>query len=142
MPSDYAIALNATVYYAKIHIGQPLNTPVFRIRAFFNTTANIVTSSISLSQTGKINKLFEFEGGSNNRIGDIPIGDHNVYFDTSINLVQHPDTQFGESEYPVPLMIVISLNALLSNSNVMSASHVTSQGRGSIQGKRRTSIFF
>ncbi|CAI8037838.1 Protein eyes shut [Geodia barretti] len=134
LPSDYAIALNATVYYAKIHIGQPLNTPVFRIRAFFNTTANIVTSSISLSQTGKINKLFEFEGGSNNRIGDIvvPIADHSV-FDTSINLVQHPDTQFGESEYPVPLMIVISLNALLSNSNVMSASHVTSQGRGSIQ---------
>ena len=118
MSSDYAIALNATVYYAEIHTGQPLNTPVFRMRAFFGSTASIdiVTSSISLSQTGKINKLFEFEGGSNNRIGDIvSIGDDHSVFDTSINLVQHPDTQFAESEYPVPLMIFISFDALLSN---------------------------
>ena len=134
--SDNNIALNATVYYADIHIGHPLNTPVFIIRAFFRSTAHIDVASISLSQTGQINKLFEFEGVNNNSNTIIipvenldTVGDYRV-FDTSINLVQHPDTEFAEAGYPVPLMIDIVFDVLYD----IGFDHVTSEGRGSIQG--------
>ena len=135
------IALNATVYYADIHIGHPLNTPVFKIRAFFRSTANIDVARISLSQTGQINKLFEFEGVTNNSntIG-VPVtgnnldtvGDYKV-FDTSINLVQDPDTEFAETGYPVPLMIDITFDVFYF---IGSFDQVISRGRGSIQGRK------
>ena len=137
MPSDYVIALNATVYYATIHIGQPLNTPVFRIRAFVNSTADISGPRISLSQTGQINKLFEFEGVTDDsnsitipKETFVSVGGASV-FDTSINLVQHPDTEFADSGYPVTLSMDISFVALQSNSIGI---QVTAQGKGSIQG--------
>ena len=136
------IALNATVYYADIHIDHPLNTPVFRIRAFFRSTANIHVARMSLSQTGQINKLFEFEGVTNNSntIG-IPVtgnnldtvGDYRV-FDTSINLVQHPNTEFAETGYPVPLMIDITFDVFYIDNNII--DRVISRGRGSIQGRK------
>ena len=141
MQSD-DIALNATVYYADIHIGHPLNTPVFKIRAFFRSIENIDVARISLSQTGQINKLFEFEGVTNNSntIG-VPVtgnnldtvGDYRV-FDTSINLVQDPDTEFAETGYPVPLMIDITFDVFyIDNNNI---DRVISRGRGSIQGRK------
>ena len=137
MPSDYVIALNATVYYADIHIGHPLNTPVFRIRAFFKSTANLLDAHITLSQTGQVNKLFEFEGGSNDRIeieaGDIgSMGSYGVY-STSINIIHSPETEFRESDYPVRLMMVITFNVLYPQNNV---SHFISHGTGSIQGQK------
>ena len=144
MQSDN-IALNATVYYADIHIGHPLNTPVFRIRAFFRSIENIDVATISLSQTGQINKLFEFEGVTNNSntIG-IPVMGNNLdtlddyrVFDTSINLVQDPDTEFAETGYPVPLMIDITFEVFYFGSNFDdNVDQVISRGRGSIQGRK------
>ena len=141
MQSDSNIALNASVYYADIHIRHPLNTPVFRIRAFFRSIENIDIARISLSQTGQINKLFEFEGVTNNsNTISVPVTGNNLdtlddyrVFDTSINLVQHPDTEFAETGYPVPLMIDITFEVFYF---IGSIDRVISRGRGSIQGRK------
>ena len=133
MPSD-VIALNATIYYANVHVDQPLNTPVFKIRAFFGSTTNFINAHMRLSQTGQINKLFEFEGvaNDNNSIDITNLGGASV-FDTSINLVQHPDTEFSDSEYPVTLSMDITFEVFYVNT----ADHVTSKGMGSIQGEQK-----
>ena len=116
VPTGYHIALNATIYYAEILSDYPLNGSVFKIRVYFSSTAGLLDAHISLSQTGQINDLFEFEGGSDNRIsvstGDfISIGDHSV-FDAAINLVRRPEAVFAESDYPVDLHISITFNTL------------------------------
>ena len=118
MPTSYDIALNATVYYAEILSDYPLNSSVFKIRVYFSSTVGLLDAHISLSQTGQINNLFEFEGGRYDTIsvstGDfISIGDHSV-FDTAINLVRRPGAVFAESDYPVDLHISITLNTLFS----------------------------
>ena len=130
---DYTIALNATVYYVEIRSDHPLNTPVFRIRAFFRSTAGFQAASLGLSQTGQINNLFEFEGGSNDTIsisiGDfVSVGGQNV-FDTTINLIREPDSEFTKMNYPVDLDMDINLVALFSP-NI--APQVISKGAGSI----------
>ena len=116
MPSGYTVAMNATVYFAEIYSDFPLNTPVFSIRVIVSSIDDLLDLFISLSQTGHINNLFEFEGGSNNRIGIttadlVSNGDHYV-FDVSINLVEDPATEFEESDYPVELDIDLSLVGL------------------------------
>ena len=59
-------------------------------------------------------------------------GGHSV-FDTSINLVEHPNREFGEGEYPVTLaMAIILLQIYPGNIN-----QVTSEGIGSIQGEKK-----
>ncbi|CAI8037842.1 Neurogenic locus notch homolog protein 1 [Geodia barretti] len=118
LPTSYDIALNATVYYAEILSDYPLNSSVFKIRVYFSSTVGLLDAHISLSQTGQINNLFEFEGGRYDTIsvstGDfISIGDHSV-FDTAINLVRRPGAVFAESDYPVDLHISITLNTLFS----------------------------
>ena len=138
VPSDYVIALNATVYYADIHIGHPLNTPVFRIRAFFSSPTTLGDTKISLSQSIKVNTLFEFKGGTNNMINIVSAnltsvgGGHSV-FDTSINLVEHPNTEFEEGEYPATLMMAITL----LQTSQQTVNQVTSEGIGSIQGEKK-----
>ena len=116
VPSGYTVAMNATVYFAEIYSDFPLNTPVFSIRVIVSSIDDLLDLFISLSQTGHINNLFEFEGGSNNRIGIttadlVSNGDHYV-FDVSINLVEDPATEFEESDYPVELDIDLSLVGL------------------------------
>ena len=117
MSSRYTVALNATVYYAEIHSDYPLNTPVFSIRVYVSSTVGLLDLLISLSQTGEINNLFEFEGGDNDRItinidNLVPVGGDHYVFDTSINLVQEPE--FEEDEYPVNLDIDVGLVGLYS----------------------------
>ena len=113
MTPGFQIALNATIYYANIYSDTPLNTPVYRIRAIINSTLDLLDISISLSQTQQINALLEFEGGMNNRItipeSDLADIDEVRVFDTSINLVAEPNTEF---DYPVELDIDIQLVVL------------------------------
>lgn len=123
VPSSYTVALNATIYYAEIHSDYPVNTPVFNIRAFIHSINGLLDLLISLSQTGQINNIFEFEGSANDMISIttedlVQEGDHFV-FDTSINLVQDPATEFDESDYPVTLNIDVSLVGLYLPNNAV-----------------------
>ena len=117
VPADYRAALNASIYYANISSDTPLNTPVFRIRLSINTNENPIDISIRFIQTVQVQNLFEFEGSSNNTIdvlsGDLQTVGNDRIFDTSINLVAHPATEFPEAEdYPVELDLTIALVVL------------------------------
>ena len=119
VPADYRAVLNASIYYANISIDTPLNTPVFRIRLSINANENPADISIRFFQIAQIQNLFEFEGSSNNRIdispGDLQTVGNGRIFDTSINLVAHPATQFPDAEdYPVELDLTVSLLVLFS----------------------------
>ena len=134
MSDDFRLALNATVYYAVINSDTEVNTPVYRIRASVNVNENLTDMSITLTQTGQINNLFDFEGGSNNRI-DISLSDLETFgnervFDTQINLVEDPATEFDEADYPVELDIEIQFIVLFATNEAL---QVTSKGLGSIQ---------
>ena len=126
----FYIALNATIYYADIHTDHPLNTPVFRIRAILESDVVPVDLSLSLSQTGQINNLFEFEGGTSNDRLSIPVedfvdnGNERVY-DTAINLVADPGTEFDNEDYPVNLDLDITFVGLfiMSNNVLIFMSH-------------------
>ena len=143
MAPGFQIALNATIYYANISSDTPLNTPVYRIRAIINSTLYFLDMSISLSQTQQINALLEFEGGVNDRItvteSDLATIDEVKVFDTSINLVAEPGTDF---EYPVELGIDIQLVVL---TGVEVTEQVVSSGIGYIileaPGQRRCLSF-
>ena len=133
MPADYRLALNATVYYADIRSDTQVNSPVYRLRASVNMNEIPIDMSITLTQTGQINNLFDFEGGSNNRIGIslsdlVTIGNERV-FDTQINLVDDPASEFDEDDYPVELDIDIQFVVLFATNEAL---QVTSRGLGSI----------
>ena len=122
VPADYRAALNASIYYANISSDTPLNTPVFSIRLSFNANENPIDISIRFIQTVQIQNLFVFEGSSNNRIeitsGDFQTIGNDRIFDTSINLVADPDTEFpDEDDYPVELDLTILLAVLFSDFN-------------------------
>ena len=132
MPTNYVAALNATQYFAQIDIYYPLNTPVFNIRVILSTTSYL-DLSMTLSQTGIISDLFEYDGGSDDRIGIepsdlVPVDDYYV-FDTSIVLVSDPTVVFTEDEYPIELDIEVSVVGLLT---LTQAIQVTSQATGYI----------
>ena len=117
MPSGYVLTLNATTYYADIHSDHPLGTPVFRIRAIIRSSAIAVDLSMSLSQTGQINSLFEFAGGTGNDRLEIPVSDfidngNERVYDTTINLVADPATVFDEDDYPIDLDLDIAFIGL------------------------------
>ena len=114
VPADYRAALNASIYYANISSDTPLNTPVFRIRLSMNANENPLDISIRFFQTVPIQNLFEFEGSSNNILdvssGELQTVGNDRIFDTSINLVADPDTEFPDAEnYPVQLDLTIVL---------------------------------
>ena len=135
VPVDYRVALNATIYHAEISTDTPLNTPVYRIRISINVNEEPIDISVRFFQTGQINSLFEFEGNTSDNTRDIStvelqtIGNESV-FDTSINLVADPGSQFGEDDYPVELNLTIEFVVLTQNFTVIED---TSQGLGSIQ---------
>ena len=139
VPADYRAALNASIYYADISSDTPLNTPVFRIRLSINTDEeDPLDISIRFTQTGQIQNLLDFEGSSNNTIdissGDLQTVGNNRIFDTSINLVAHPATEFPDAEdYPVELDLTISLVVLFSSD--ISTAEINSKGLGYIQGE-------
>ena len=117
VPADYRAALNASIYYANISSDTPLNTPVFRIRLSIDASENPVDISIRFFQTAQIQSLFEFEGSSNNPITilleDLQTVGNDSIFDTSINLIAHPATEFPDAEdYPVELDLTVSLFVL------------------------------
>ena len=133
VPSDYRLALNATHYYANILSNTPLNTPVYRIRAIISTNTDPTDISITLSQTGQINEILEFEGGDNNRVSILESalesnGNESV-FDTSINLVRDPNN-VDFIQYPVKLNVDIQLVILFQSG---AATQTTSKGIGSIE---------
>ena len=136
VPADYRIALNATIYYAEISTDTPLNTPVYRIRISINENEEPIDISVRFFQTGQINSLFEFEGNTTDNRRDISldefqtIGNERV-FDTSINLVADPASQFGEDDYPVELNLTIQYIVL--NQDLKTVLEGGSQGLGSIQ---------
>ena len=75
--------------------------------------------SVRFFQHAQIQSLFEFDGSSNNPItissGDLQTIGNGRIFDTSINLVTDPATQFPDAEdYPVELDLTISLVVLFS----------------------------
>ena len=120
VPADYRAVLNASIYYANISSDTPLNTPVFRIRLSINTNENPIDISIRYFQTAQIQSLFEFEGSSNNPItispGDFQTVGNERIFDTSINLVADPATQFPDAEdYPVELDLTITFAVLFGD---------------------------
>ena len=134
MPADYRAALNASIYYANISSDTPLNTPVFRIRLSINANENPLDISIRFFQIAQIQSLFEFEGSSNNpntiSPGDLQTVGNDRIFDTSINLVAHPATEFPDAEdYPIELDLTIALVVLFSDFH---AVEVNSHGRGYI----------
>ena len=137
MLPGFVLALNATIYHAVIHNDHPLNTPVFRIRAIIENSDNVVPAdlSLSLSQTGQINNLFEFEDGTSNDRLSIPFedfvdnGNERVY-DTAIILVADPGTEFENEDYPVPLDITIRFVGLFIVPNA--ALNFNSRGTGNI----------
>ena len=131
---DYKAALNASIYYANISSDTPLNTPVFRIRLSINANENPIDISIRFFQTAQIKSLFEFEGSSNNTIdissGDLQTVGNERIFDTSINLVADPATEFPDAEaYPVELDLTIALVVVF---DVMTIVPETSFGLGHI----------
>ena len=133
MSADFRLALNATVYYADINSDTEVNSAVYRLRASVNVNENPSDMSITLTQTGQINNLFDFEGGSNNRIGIslsdlVTIGNEKV-FNTTINLVDDPATEFDEDDYPVELDIEIQFVVLFATNEAL---QVTSKGLGRI----------
>ena len=132
--ANYRAALNASIYYANISSDTPLNTPVFRIRLSINANENPADISIRFFQTAQIKSLFEFEGSSNNTIdissGDLQTVGNERIFDTSINLVADPATEFPDAEaYPVELDLTIVLVVLF---DVMTIVPETSFGLGHI----------
>ena len=136
VPADYRAVLNASIYYANISSDTPLNTPVFSIRLSINANENPLDISIRFFQTVPIQNLFEFEGSSNNRIildissGDLQTVGNERIFDTSINLIAHPATEFPDAEdYPVELNLTISFVVFFSDFH---AVEVNSHGRGYI----------
>ena len=135
VPANYRIALNATIYYAEISTDTPLNTPVYSIRISINVNEEPIDISVRFFQTGQINSLFEFEGNTADNRRDISteelqtIGNERV-FDTSINLVAHPGSQFGEDDYPVDLDLTIQF--VVFTQDFVSIQD-TSEGLGSIQ---------
>ena len=136
--ANYRVALNASIYYADISSDTPLNTPVFRIRLIINANENPLDITMRFFQTAQIQNLFEFEGSSNNTIdissGDLQTVGNNRIFDTSINLVAHPATEFPDAEdYPVELDLTISLVVLFSSD--ISTAEINSKGLGYIQGE-------
>ena len=117
VPIGWKATLNATVYYAQIDNEHQLDTPVFKIRAIFNTTTDqLEYVYISIIQTNELDQLLEFDGGSDNRITpnvDNLVADGGVHvFDTPINLVQDPTSVFVESDYPINLGVAITLLAV------------------------------
>ena len=131
--ADFRLALNATIYYADIRSDTQVNSSVYKLRASVNVNENPIDMSITLTQTGQINNLFDFEGGSNNRIGIslsdlVTIGNERV-FDTQINLVADPATEFAEDDYPVELDIEIQYIVLFATNEAL---QVTSRGLGRI----------
>ena len=148
VPADYRVALNASIYYANISSDTPLNTPVFRIRLSINNNEeNPIDISIRFSQTSRIQNLFEFEGSSNNPIaissGDLQTVGNDRIFDTSINLVADPATEFpDEDDYPIELDLTISLVVLFPD---FSSVEIISNGLGYIlqaQGKSYKNNYF
>ena len=134
VPADYRAALNASIYYADISSDTPLNTPVFRIRLSINANENPIDIPIRFIQTAQIQSLFEFEGSSNNPItispGDLQTVGSDRIFDTSINLVADPDTEFPDAvDYPVQLDLTIILVVLFDD---FSTVEVISHGLGYI----------
>ena len=134
VPADYRAALNASIYYANISSDTPLNTPVFRIRLSINANENPIDISIRFFQTVQIKSLFEFEGSSNNRIdispGELQTVGNDRIFDTSINLVALPATEFPDAEdYPVELDLTIALVVVF---DVMTIVQENSFGLGHI----------
>ena len=132
--TSFKSALNATVYYADINNDTEVNTPVYRIRASININENPLDMFIQLSQTGQINNLFDFDGGSDDTInivvGDlVTIGNERI-FDTTINLAAEPGSVFDDNDYPVELDIDIQFVVLFGTNEAL---QVTSRGRGSIQ---------
>ena len=119
VPTDYRLALNASIYYANISSDTPLNTPVFRIKLSITANENPVDISIRFFRSVQIQSLFEFEGSSDNPItissGDLQtLGNERIFY-TSINLVADPDTQFpDDDDYPVELHLTIALVVLFS----------------------------
>ena len=132
--ANYRAALNASIYYANISSDTPLNTPVFSIRLSIDANENPIDISIRFFQTDQIKSLFEFEGSSNNTIdissGDLQTVGSDKIFDTSINLVVHPATEFPDAEdYPVELDLTIVLVVVF---DVMTIVQETSFGLGHI----------
>ena len=134
VPTDYMVALNATIYYAEISADTQLNTPVYMIRISINVNVQPIDMSLRFFQTGQINSLFEFKDNTTHNGRDISVvelqsvGNERV-FDTSIHLVADPASQFGEEDYPVELNIVIQLVVLTQNFTII---QTISQGLGSI----------
>ena len=136
VPADYSIAMNATIYYAEISTDTPLNTPVYRIRISINVNLEPIDISVRFFQTEQINSLFKFEGNTTaNDSRDISmnelltIGNERV-FDTSINLVADPASQFEEDDYPVELGLTIQF--LVFTQEFMDIQDI-SEGLGSIK---------
>ena len=135
MSANYRAALNASIFYANISSDTPLNTPVFRIRLSIDANENPLDISIRFFQTVQIENLFELEGSSNNRIvissGDLQTVGNDRIFDTSINLVADPATEFPDAEdYPVELDLTISLVVFFSSD--ISTAEANSEGLGYI----------
>ena len=135
MSDNYRAALNASIYYANISSATPLNTPVFRIRVSINGNESPVDISVRFFQHAQIQSLFEFEGSSNNPIdissGDLQTVGNDRIFDTSINLVADPATEFpDEDDYPVELDLSISLVVFFSSD--ISTAEANSEGLGYI----------
>ena len=135
VPTDYRAALNASIYYANISSDTPLNTQIFRIRLSINANENPLDISIRFTQTVEIQNLFDFEGGSNNKRIDISSEDlqtvgNDRIFDTSINLVADPATEFPDAEdYPVELDLIIIVALLFDD---FSSGEDSSDGLGYI----------
>ena len=115
MPSDYNIALNATAYYAKILSNHPLNTPVFRIKAIISADSNPASIAIVFFQTPAIQNILELEGGSFDTIfisaADLVTRGSESVYETSINLIQHPFSEFYDAAYPIKFNLSIYLLA-------------------------------
>ena len=134
VPTDYMVALNATIYYAEISADTQLNTPVYRIRISINVNVQPVDISVRFFQTGRINSLFEFKDNTTHNRRDISVVDlqsvgNDRVFDTSIHLVADPASEFGEDDYPVELNIAIHLVVFTQDFISIQA---LSQGLGSI----------
>ena len=133
--ANYRTALNASIYYANISSDTPLNTPVFRIRLSINANEeDPLDISIRFTQTGQIQNLLDFEGSSNNRIdissGDLQTVGNDRIFDTSINLVADPATEFSDdNDYPVELDLSIVFVVLFDD---LIPVQVTADGLGYI----------
>ena len=109
VPSDYNIALNATVYYAQIYRNNPQSSPAFTVRAIISAALPQINSLvITLHEDENSNYFSGLSPMVTRSEGDLVTNGNQRVTDISF-LVTNLDTYFNERDFPVEWYITFNL---------------------------------